>query len=318
MNLVDLLLIVIILFAAWSGYRKGFVLATINLVVWAGSIVAGFLLYKYIAAFLTRFFPVLGVWTSPLAFFVTILIARILLSLLLTPVLTTTPEQAHRHEVNRILGVVPGVANGLINATLVALLLLAMPFFESLKTATRDSVGVNKLTPAAEWVEDKLGPVFDEAISNTLTKLTVEPGSKETVQLGYTINNTKVRADLEAQMLNLINKERTQRGLQPLQADEEMRAVARAHSRDMFARGYFSHYTPDGKDPFDRMKAAHVRFRTAGENLALAQTLSIAHHGLMNSPGHRANILNPAFGRVGIGIVQGGIYGLMISQEFRN
>lgn len=318
MNLVDLLLIVILLFSAWSGYRKGFVHATINLAVWAGSIIAGFLFYKYLASFIARFLPVVGVFTSPLAFFVTIILARILLSLLLTPVLTTTPEEAHRHEVNRVLGIVPGLANGLINATLVALLLLAMPFFPSLKTATRDSVGVNKLTPAAKWVEEKLGSVFDEAISNTLTKLTVEPGSTETVALGYTVTNTNVREDLETQMLQLINKERTKRGLQPLQADEEMRAVARAHSKDMFARGYFSHYTPDGKDPFDRMKAANVRFITAGENLALAQTLSIAHHGLMNSPGHRANILNPAFGRVGIGIVQGGIYGLMISQEFRN
>jgi uncharacterized protein YkwD len=56
----------------------------------------------------------------------------------------------------------------------------------------------------------------------------------------------------------------------------------------------------------------------AGENLALAQTLHIAHNGLMHSPGHRANILNPVYKRVGIGIVEGGMHGLMISQEFKN
>jgi uncharacterized protein YkwD len=66
------------------------------------------------------------------------------------------------------------------------------------------------------------------------------------------------------------------------------------------------------------MKAAHIRFINAGENLALAQTLQIAHTNLMNSPGHRANILSPAFGRLGIGILDGGYYGIMISQEFRN
>ena len=66
------------------------------------------------------------------------------------------------------------------------------------------------------------------------------------------------------------------------------------------------------------MKDAHIKFRTAGENLALAPTLQIAHTGLMNSPGHRANILNPAFGRVGIGIMTGGRRGIMVSQEFRN
>ncbi len=68
----------------------------------------------------------------------------------------------------------------------------------------------------------------------------------------------------------------------------------------------------------DRMREANVRFVDAGENLALAPTVQVAHRGLMNSPGHRANILYPQFGRVGIGIMDGGIRGLMISQEFRN
>ncbi len=86
----------------------------------------------------------------------------------------------------------------------------------------------------------------------------------------------------------------------------------------MFTRGYFAHESPEGKDPFDRMKDDKVKFHTAGENLALAQTLEIAHNNLMNSPGHRANIMNPSFGRLGIGILDGGFYGLMISQEFRD
>ena len=76
--------------------------------------------------------------------------------------------------------------------------------------------------------------------------------------------------------------------------------------------------TPEGRDPFERMREANVRFLAAGENLALAPTLQIAHTGLMNSPGHRANILRPGFGRLGIGILDGGVYGIMISQEFRN
>jgi uncharacterized protein YkwD len=97
-----------------------------------------------------------------------------------------------------------------------------------------------------------------------------------------------------------------------------MTEVARRHSVDMFARGYFSHVTPEGRSPFDRMNESGVAYRTAGENLALAPTLTIAHTGLMNSPGHRANILRPEFGRLGIGIVDGGARGLMVTQNFRN
>jgi uncharacterized protein YkwD len=106
--------------------------------------------------------------------------------------------------------------------------------------------------------------------------------------------------------------------LKPLKPDPELAEVARAHSRDMLARGYFSHVTPDGKDPFDRMRQANVRFLAAGENLALARTLAGAHQGLMNSPGHRANMLRPQFGRLGVGVLDGGRYGLMITQNFRN
>ena len=119
-------------------------------------------------------------------------------------------------------------------------------------------------------------------------------------------------------MLELVNKERRSEGLKELRADEEMAVVARKHSADMFKRGYFSHISPEGKDPFQRFNKEKIRYYTAGENLALAQTLQIAHDGLMNSPGHRANILRDGFGRVGTGILDGGIYGLMITQNFRN
>ena len=119
-------------------------------------------------------------------------------------------------------------------------------------------------------------------------------------------------------MLELVNGERMAAGLRPLAADAELEQVARQHSTDMFARGYFAHVTPEGRDPFERMREADVRFLTAGENLALAPTLQIAHAGLMRSPGHRANILQRDFGHVGIGIMDGGIHGLMVTQDFRN
>ena len=86
----------------------------------------------------------------------------------------------------------------------------------------------------------------------------------------------------------------------------------------MFGRGYFSHVSPEGKNVADRARSASVKFMAVGENLALGPTLTICHEGLMNSPGHRANILHKSFGKVGIGILDGGKYGLMITQNFRN
>ncbi|HEY2972853.1 MAG TPA: CAP domain-containing protein, partial [Pyrinomonadaceae bacterium] len=189
---------------------------------------------------------------------------------------------------------------------------------EGLRERARESPLVNRLAIYAERFEAALHPVFAEAVAETLNFLTIQPESNERISLPYKVADPRPRPDLEARMLEFVNQERVAAGLKPLAPDPELTEVARRHSADMFARGYFAHDTPEGRDPFDRMRGANVRFVTAGENLALAPTVQVAHRGLMNSPGHRANILYPQFGRVGIGIMDGGIRGLMISQEFRN
>jgi uncharacterized protein YkwD len=163
-----------------------------------------------------------------------------------------------------------------------------------------------------------MAPIFDPAVHRTLQALTVDPDSRKSIALRYPVAKTVVRTDLEDAMLDMLNGERTQRGLQPLKADPVLAELARAHSRDMYARGYFSHVTPDGRDLADRMRTARLGYLAAGENLALAPTLAGAHQGLMHSPGHRANILRPQFGRVGIGVLDGGAQGLMVTQDFRN
>jgi uncharacterized protein YkwD len=195
---------------------------------------------------------------------------------------------------------------------------MAAPLPEAARESARQSAVADRLTSYTNRLEEQLAPVFNEAIQQTLNRLTIRPESNERVELGFKVESVRPRPDLEAQMLELVNEERAAAGLRPLAPDPELTEVARTHSADMFARGYFAHVSPDGLDPFDRMTRAGVTFRTAGENLALAPTVRVAHTGLMNSPGHRANILRPAFGRLGVGIVDGGYRGIMVSQEFRN
>jgi len=318
MNWVDLVLILVILLAIWGGWQRGFILGTLDLVNWLGSVLLGFLFYPYLANFLKMIFPALGVWLLPVAFFVTVIVARIVIGAVTSRIAWSTTPREHDSSVNRFLGIIPGFIIGIIYATIIAALLLALPLWDDVTSKTRNSQIANRLSTEVEWLNEKLSPVFDKAVRQTINNLTIHPGSSESVKLPFKDSNPIVRPDLEAKMLQLVNEERTKAGLSALAPDPEMTEVAREHSRDMFARGYFAHFTPEGKSPFDRMNAAHVQYTTAGENLALAHSLSIAHNGLMNSPGHRANILSPSFGRVGIGILDGGFYGLMVSQEFRN
>jgi uncharacterized protein YkwD len=84
----------------------------------------------------------------------------------------------------------------------------------------------------------------------------------------------------------------------------------------MFRLKYFGHQSPANGSPFDRLAAAKITYTRAGENLAYAHSVAVAHRGLMDSPGHRENILRPEFTRVGIGVVSAGSYGRMFTQLF--
>lgn len=120
----------------------------------------------------------------------------------------------------------------------------------------------------------------------------------------------------EQKMFNLVNQERAKVGLPVYKANGELLKLARLKAQDMINKGYFSHTSPTYGSPFDMIKAAGVSYRYAGENLAGAYNVNTAHTNLMNSSGHRANILNNNFKEVGIGIVNGGPYGKMYVQLF--
>lgn len=318
-NIIDVLLVILIVLSLLNGYRRGFVHGVLDLAGWVLSLLAGLRYHQVVASWLGPRIDLWSeVWDQPIAFVLVALVVGIAVHAIGYWLLRRIPEDIHERQLNQLFGLVPGFINGLITAGIVSALLLAIPLSEGLTERTRESAIANRLTVYAERLENQLRPVFGEAIARTLNLLTVQPDSNERVNLPFKVATTRPRPDLEQQMLDLVNQERQAAGLQPLAPDPELTEVARRHSADMFARGYFAHDTPEGLTPFDRMRTANVRFLTAGENLALAPTITVAHHGLMNSPGHRANILRPQFGRLGIGVMDGGMRGLMVSQEFRN
>ena len=102
---------------------------------------------------------------------------------------------------------------------------------------------------------------------------------------------------METQVHDLINAERAANSVAPLEHDEVLRLVARAHSQDMVARDFFDHVNPDGDDPFDRLQDASYFYLSAGENIAW-------NLGWMNSTGHRDNILNGTFTHAGLGVAR--------------
>lgn len=154
--------------------------------------------------------------------------------------------------------------------------------------------------------------------STVPAKLVQNEPEYEFIKLPFKLSRTFVLEKFETDLINLINRDRKKEGLSILTPDPELRTTSRDHSYDMLIKGYFSHRSMEGKSPFDRLNKAGVIYTMAAENIAFAQTIEMVHNGLMKSPGHRANILNPKFGRIGIGIMDAGKHGMMVTQNFRN
>lgn len=135
-----------------------------------------------------------------------------------------------------------------------------------------------------------------------------------------TNNNQTTKADTmtadEKEVFNLINKQRTNNGLQPLKVDNEVQRVAKIKAQDMVTNNYFSHQSPVYGSPFDMLKNFNVSYTTAGENIAGNSSNVGAVNAWMNSSGHKANILNSNFNYTGIGVVNSSKYGKIYVQMF--
>ena len=129
---------------------------------------------------------------------------------------------------------------------------------------------------------------------------------------GQVINIPSVSSsvtEFEGEVVRLVNEIRISHGLKPLTNDWQLSRVARYKSQDMRDLGYFSHTSPTYGSPFNMMKSFGITYRTAGENIAKGySTPKAVVDAWMNSPGHRANILNSSYTHIGVGYVASGHY----------
>ncbi|MEJ7694553.1 CvpA family protein [Daejeonella sp.] len=316
MNIIDVILIIVISLAVYSGWSKGFIQSLTELATWLGSFLLAFFLSEYILRFL-QLFHIEGIWVRPVLFIALLLGFSHLISTLCDRWTANISAETHFHIANKISGILPGFISGVVYASLISFFVSSYPM-GNLSQRTKDSILASTLSKQNEWPGKLLAEMAADIGYRSPDNFTVHTKGTEILTLPFKTSTFRPRPDLELRMLQLINDERRKAGLGVITFDNKLAVVATKHSSDMLKRGYFSHYTPEGKSPFDRMRKDRVRFIVAGENLALAQTLQSAHEGLMESPVHKANILHVSFGRAGIGILDAGVHGIMVTQNFRN
>lgn len=147
--------------------------------------------------------------------------------------------------------------------------------------------------------------------------ITVSSGNVAVNSGGNDANAEKVvLSEDEQKLLELVNKAREEKGLEPLTVDPNLMKVARTKAKDMVQNNYFSHQSPTYGSPFDMMRQFDNTFKSAGENIAGNKTVEGAFKAWMSSDTHKKNILNPGFKVTGIGIESSATYGKILVQQF--
>jgi uncharacterized YkwD family protein len=155
---------------------------------------------------------------------------------------------------------------------------------------------------------------FSILVSSVLTLSVMSSGgtahaastSKATKQQQLAVAFAKIQKERAAEVVDLVNQERLQVGLKPLVVHTNLTNMAKNKAIDMFKNNYFSHTSPKYGSPFDMMDLYNITYRYAGENIAKGQqSAKEVVKAWMDSPGHKANILNKNFGLIGVGYYNG-------------
>jgi len=316
---VDLLLLGVLLLYGLDGVRRGFVAGALGLIGLVVTVLAA-LRWFHAAGELLRARAALPPLVSDAVGFLLVLVvaqvawavvARVVHFLLRPLRLLLGPLLVLEH----LAGFFPGVLQGLI---ILALVLTPIELFHvppGWAGALDRSVVAQAIIQRVQALEPQLAPLVGGMIGAGLAaRPSVIDSGGETTIPPQRIFEADPAAELA--LFSLVNAERVKAGVAPLAWDEQLRQVARQHSAEMFALGYFAHTSPISGSPTDRLQAAGIRYYTAGENLAYAPSVQAAHAGLMASAGHRQNILSAEFTRIGIGVMNAGLGGRMFTQEF--
>jgi uncharacterized protein YkwD len=315
-NWVDLVIILIFVYYASEAWRVGLWAILADFAAFVLSLLFALRAYTIASHLLQLNFSLSRSLSNAVGFLIVAGLSQTLLSILFGVLISKIPKKYWDQKWSRALAIFPAIGQGIVMVAFLLTLIIGLPLKPGIKDDVSNSKIGGTILKRTSGIESKLNEIFGGAIEESISYLTVKQGSHESIQLTPHTRELTIDEESERKMVELVNGERKNNGVGQLTIRPELIPVARAHAKDMWERSYFSHYSPEGKDVGDRLTENNIYFSFAGENLALAPTLAIAHDGLMNSPGHRANILNPKFKQVGIGVIDNGYDGKMFVQIF--
>lgn len=320
MNIVDLVFIIVITLGSIDGFRRGLLGASVEFMGFILAVLVSYFAVDLIIPIVQNNFGISEGLAPFVAFvgifFILDIAIGSILKLIYPKILKIFGSIAVKNIYTNIAGIMVHWVRDFILIVIAVNLLLFLPIVPSVRNELAESATAHLLITTNPILEGAFAKVIAPAVYELQKFVTTKTITDKPVDLDTPIAELVLDTKASEEMLALVNKEREKLGLKPLVWREDLAKVAQKHSRDMWERHYFGHINPDGEDPFNRLDKSGVKYKNAGENLAVAPSTPIAHEGLMDSPGHRENILRPEFGHIGIGVIRNGLYGAMYTQLF--
>lgn len=315
-NYIDLAVLLILGYFVVNSFRHNFWVLLADLVAFISSVFVGIFFYSYLAKLLVLNFSIGESVSKSISFLLISIVSETILGILVGFIVGKLKSDIYEFKFSRFFGVFPGFVQGVFVVSMAINLLMTLPIKPSIKVDIENSKSGKVILEKTIFFESRFKEIFGTVAEEALTYITVKPQSEETIKLDVKKYNLSVDSKSESELIAKVNEERRKIAVGELKQDQDLTIVARKYATEMWNGKFFSHYSLEGKSLVDRLKEGGIKYTFAGENLALAPTYLVAHAGLMNSEGHRQNILNTKFKKIGIGVVDNGIYGKIFVQVF--
>jgi uncharacterized protein YkwD len=299
-------------------YRSGFIIPLANLLTFCLSLLSALLVFSPLSILLSVFLgfskPLADVSGFLLAFFAFFIPLHLIIVKLSHQVFTSKKRSTH------LLDKPPGLKTAIVGSTiwlvLIASLYNLLPVnpFANETASSKLSIQIAKAAIAFDARPKKsLEQKIDSSLESIEDKeiIAVKPNIPPDAAKQYD-------GAAELEMLRLVNDERRKHGLDALVLDSKLRDVARSHSMDMVRGNFFNHVSPRTGTIGDRLQANQIFYLFVSENLAYSTDVTTANKDILLSKAHHDSLMSQRFGKIGIGVVDCGMHGCMITQIVTN
>lgn len=313
--IINIIIIVLVALSCYIGYRRGFIVGIYDLLGIIVSLLVGVIYFRVAGRWLASAIGLPTSIASTGGFIILILLINTIWSFFSPYFNRLYPHSIKNSRSNKLLGIPVGAICALMFIGIFGWLVLRYPVYPK---EIQTSGLLKTIAKPFNLPFKEIGSNLDQTVKSVAEVYLSSPEVEESKKIDIGYSTLKEGELSEAKMLELINQEREKAGVGKLTMQTNLQEVARKYAKEMWQKQFFSHTSPEGTTTFDRLKSNEIKYIMAGENLALAPNVNLAHRGLMGSPSHKKNILEPNFQKVGIGAISNEKGSVMFVQLFTN